>query len=121
VKAFVDRGKEFEGKLQPGLAREDGVRSVEWGGKGLAGSAKAVKGDMGHMGVGDRVMIEGVGDDDGGGFSVADEVGAEILEGEQLCGEAGIGEGEVVVQSMDVTHDGERRRGTGEGNKVGCE
>jgi len=81
VKAFVDHSKKFKGKLQPGLLQKDGVRSVEWGGEGLTGVAKAVKCDAGSVGVWDGIMVEGVGDDDGGGFGVANEVGTKILEG----------------------------------------
>lgn len=60
------------------------------------------------MSVRDRVVVEGVRDDDGGGFGVTDKVSAEVLERTEFRRKARVGEGEVVVQGMDVAHGGER-------------
>jgi len=81
MEAFVDGGEEFKGKFEPGLAGEDRVQSVKWGGEGLAGATKAVEGNAGSMGVGDRVMVKRVGNDDGGGLGITNKVGAQVLEG----------------------------------------
>jgi len=107
MEAFVDGSKEFEGEFEPGFTGEDHVRSVKRGGKGLAGMAKAVKSDAGGMQVGDGVMVERVGDDDGGGLGIANQVSAEVLEGEELRRETGVGEGELIIHRVDVTHGGE--------------
>ena len=76
----------------------------------MAGTTKAVEGNAGRMSVGDGVVVKRVGDDDGGGVRIANEVGAEVLKGEQLRREAGVGEGELVVQRVDVAHGGEGGR-----------
>jgi len=112
MEAFVDGGEEFPGKSKPGFAGEDGIRSVERRGESLANAAEAMEGDAGEVGVGDAVVVEGLRNNDGRGANVSREVGAEVLEGEQVGGEPGVGKGKVVVQDLDVAHDeGMKRRG----------
>jgi len=113
VKALVNRGKEFKGEFEPGFVREDCVWGVKGGGEGLVGTTKAMEGNAGRMSVGDGVVVKRVGDDDGGGLGVANEISAEVLKREQLRGEAGVGEGELVVQREDVAH-GEEGEGDSE-------
>jgi len=110
MKPLVDRGQEFHGEFQPGFPGEDSVRGVERGGEGLSGAAEAVESNTGSVGVGDSVVVQGVGDGDGGGFGVADKVGAEVVEGSEFGGETGVGKGKVVVHGMDVAHNGRQRR-----------
>jgi len=70
MEAFMDSGQEFKGEAEPGLAGEDCVGGVEGRGEGLADVSEAVKCHPGRVRVGDVVVVEGVGDDNGSGAFV---------------------------------------------------
>ena len=104
VEALMDSGEEFEGEAEPGLAGEDGVRGVEGRGEGLADASEAMKCDTGRVGVRDVVVVEGVGDDNGSGTFITREEEAEVIEWEEVGGEARVWKSEEVVEGVGVAH-----------------
>jgi len=110
VKAFVDGGQEFVGETEPGLAGKNGVGGVEGGGESLTDASETVEGNAGRVGVGDVVVIEGVGDDEGSRTFIAGEDEAEVVEWEEVGRETRVRESEKVVERVGVAHGREVER-----------
>jgi len=105
VKAFVDGGQEFEGKAEPGLTGEDCIGGIERGREGLADSSETMECNAGRVGVGNVVMVEGVGDDDGCGTFITREKEAEVVKREEVGREARVRKSEEVIERVGVAHD----------------
>jgi len=84
VKALVNGGQKLEGKTKPGLAGEDSVGGIKGGGKSLADTSEAVEGNAGRVGVGDIVVVKGVGYDEGSRAFIAGEEDAEVVERKEV-------------------------------------
>src|SRR6267142_1102980 len=106
----MEGGQKFESETQPSLTGEDGVGGVEGGGEGLSDSSEAMEGDASRVGVGDVVVVEGVGDDDGGGAFIPRQKETEVIKREEVGREARVRESEEVVERVGVAH-GRKEKG----------
>src|SRR6267142_29287 len=100
----MDGGQEFKGKAKPGFAGKDSVGGIEGGGKSLADASEAVESNACRVGVGDVVVIKGVGDDEGGGPLIAGKKESKVVEQEEVGWEARVRKGEEVVERVGVAH-----------------
>jgi len=104
VKALVDGGQELKGKAEPGLAGKNCVGGIERGGESLTDASETVEGNAGRVGVGDVVVVEGVGDDNGSGTFIAREEETEVVKREEVGWEARVRKSEKVVERVGVAH-----------------
>jgi len=70
----------------------------------LTDASETVEGNAGRVGVGDIVVVKGVGDDEGSGTFIAGEEEAEVVEQEEVGWEARVRKSEEVVERVGVAH-----------------